>query len=105
MGKKAAVISGFLAVAVVSVGLLWWPQFAARYGAHRAREGAFVTEVKSAGEYQLFSATGAAPQITVYLEKGESIGFKSGTNGQVIAVAGNREIPLNADSSCYWKRK
>src|SRR5262245_29779913 len=37
MGKRAAIFSGILLLAVGTVGLLWWREFAVRYQAYRLR--------------------------------------------------------------------
>ena len=105
MGKRTAIVFGLVALAVVSIGLISWPEFVARYQAYRVRQSDFLSQVASSGDYQLFSKTEVNPLVTIHLEKGEAIGFKSGARG-MIAVAGRCEYPIQSDKRTYfWKRK
>lgn len=64
-----------------------------------------VTETPASGTYALYSMTDVNPKVTVVLEEGDKLGFKASETGQVIAVAGDREIPLNASETYYWKQQ
>ena len=64
-----------------------------------------VTEANASGTYALFSFTDFNPKVKVTVNEGDQIGFKSSGTGQVVAVAGNQEIPLNSNESYYWKRQ
>ena len=64
-----------------------------------------MQEAPSDGEYVLLSTMmNTTPKATVRLREGEPLGFKTGTTGKIIAVAGTREIEL-PDSSYLWKRR
>ena len=64
-----------------------------------------TTSVTSSGTYALYSMTDYNPQVVVQLKEGDQLGFKSAQTGQVTAVAGDREIPLEANKTYYWKRQ
>lgn len=65
-----------------------------------------TTEVTKAGSYALYDSYDTTPQITVPLERGDEIGFRKSNDGQTVAVAGSREIPLtNTSRTYYWKMK
>jgi hypothetical protein len=64
-----------------------------------------VTGAPESGQYALYSRADAAPKTTVFLEQGEEIGFRRGERGEVVAIAGGREIPLDADRNYYWHRQ
>jgi hypothetical protein len=64
-----------------------------------------TTTAPSAGTYALYSLTDYSPKVTLQLNQGDTIGFKPSQTGEVLAVAGNREIPLSANTSYYWKKQ
>lgn len=64
-----------------------------------------TTEVMQAGTYALYDSYDTTPQITVPLSRGDEIGFRD-DNGQTVAVAGDRRVPLTqAGRTYYWKRR
>ena len=63
------------------------------------------TKVPTAGSYALYSTTDYNPRIVVALQQSDTIGFRKTDNGNLIAVAGNREVPLEANHTYYWKRQ
>lgn len=64
-----------------------------------------VTTVSSPGSYALYSTTDYNPQVVENLSANDQIGFRKTDTGQLVAVAGKREIPLQADKTYYWKRQ
>jgi hypothetical protein len=70
-------------------------------------EGSTPIETKAPqqGSYALYSTTDYNPQIVVTLSEGDNVGFRKGEGGQLIAVAGSREIPLQSNKTYYWKRQ
>lgn len=65
-----------------------------------------TTQVTKAGSYALYDSYDTTPQITVPLERGDEIGFTKNNQGQTVAVAGSRTIPLASPSrTYYWKMK
>lgn len=64
-----------------------------------------TTTVPSTGTYALYALTDYNPKVTVHLKEGDVIGFKSGQTGEVMAIAGDREIPMSSNASYYWKRQ
>ncbi len=63
------------------------------------------TKAPAGGSYALYSTMDATPRVRVTLNEGDQIGFKKADNGQLIAVAGNREIPVTGNATYYWKRE
>ncbi len=57
------------------------------------------------GEYALYDTMSADPICTYNLHQDDPLGFKAGTTGQVLAVAGEQEIPVPADKGYTWKRR
>jgi hypothetical protein len=64
-----------------------------------------LIEATADGEYALYDSMQGDPIGTFLLKQGDPVGFKNGTTGQVIAVAGEREIPVPADKGYSWKRR
>ena len=63
------------------------------------------TKAPAQGSYALYSTTDYNPEIVVTLNEGDNVGFRKGDNGQLIAIAGNREVPLQSNKTYYWKRQ
>jgi hypothetical protein len=64
-----------------------------------------TTTVSSTGTYALYALTDYNPKVTIHLKEGDVVGFKNSQTGEVMAVAGDREIPVPANASYYWKRQ
>jgi hypothetical protein len=64
-----------------------------------------LQEATADGEYALYDSMAGDPIATFLLHQGDPLGFKPSTTGQVIAVAGEREIPIPADKGYSWKRR
>ena len=64
-----------------------------------------VTTVPSPGSYALFATTDYNPKVVENLSQNDQIGFRKTDTGQLVAVAGKREIPLEPDKNYYWKRQ
>jgi len=56
------------------------------------------------GEYSLYPSTGSDPVVSYRLKEGDPLGFKVGTTGHIIAVAGEQENSLT-DGNYVWKRR
>lgn len=57
------------------------------------------------GTYALYASTDATPMARYALRQGEKVGFRQ-QGDQVIAVAGNNEVPLDPNrlaKTYYWK--
>ena len=65
----------------------------------------FLQEATADGEYALYDTMAADPIATFLLHQGDALGFKAGPTNQVIAVAGERELPVPAEKSYSWKRR
>ena len=64
-----------------------------------------LQEAPSDGEYVLMSSMmNTTPKATLRLKEGDALGFKPGQTGQIIAVAGTKEIVL-PDGNYLWKRR
>lgn len=64
-----------------------------------------VTTVPAAGSYALFSTTDYNPRVVETLKENDQIGFRLNNTGQLMAVAGSKEIPVESDKTYYWKRQ
>jgi hypothetical protein len=64
-----------------------------------------MVNAPASGTYALYSLTDYTPKVSIFLKEGDKIGFKGSSTGEVIAVAGDREIPLSANASYYWKKQ
>ncbi len=65
-----------------------------------------MTEAPKDATYGLYSSSDRTPEVTFHLNKGEQIGFKEGSNGAIVAVAGQHEQPITPSmtrGSYYWK--
>jgi hypothetical protein len=60
------------------------------------------------GEYGLYDDSlvnfSSDPKATFYLHRGDPLGFKTGKTGEIIIVAGDKEI-TEPDSGYVWRRK
>jgi hypothetical protein len=64
-----------------------------------------LTEAPTDGTYVLFDTyLDSRPKAKVALMKGTELGFKFNSLGNVVAVAGRKEIPL-ADGNYIWKKQ
>ncbi len=63
-----------------------------------------TTKVQNSGTYGLFSTSDMTPKVRIQLNTNDTIGFQKLDNGEVVAVAGNEKIPLQADTTYYWQR-
>jgi hypothetical protein len=63
-----------------------------------------VRQAPETGTYALYSAHDRAPILTVKVLKNEDIGFRKTPSGQLVAVAGDAEVPLTAGRSYSWNR-
>lgn len=71
---------------------------------HEKGSAAIMGVAPSAGSYALYGTMDNSPKAVYILKEGDEIGFRAGEPGQVIAVAGDREVPL-ADGGYIWKKK
>jgi hypothetical protein len=62
-----------------------------------------MTKAPSPGTYALFSSADVAPKTSVYLEKGDDLGFRRNSDGRLVAVAGKNEVPIESKSDHYWR--
>jgi len=67
----------------------------ATYSSNTTELPAPVT-VNKAGTYALYPDDGLSPLEKVQLRNGEQIGFRRGSDGRVVAFAGDQEFSLNA---------
>jgi len=102
MIRLALIPAALFAISLSGCGTMRGGETIVKYD---ASQHPILTEVRSSGDYELFSTTDFNPQVTLYVKEGEPIGFKSGETGQVIAVAGSHEYPLKSNSTYYWKKK
>jgi hypothetical protein len=64
-----------------------------------------VTQTSTAGNYALYSSTDVSPKVTVFVEKGQPIGFETDTkSGQTVAIAGKERYAVATDQNHYWAR-
>jgi hypothetical protein len=100
-GITAAVL--VLGLGLVGCGMVGGGKTVVKYNG----QGATPIETRAAagGTYALYSSTDYNPQVTIALQEGDTVGFRKNDTGQLFAVAGNREIPLTADKTYYWKRE
>jgi hypothetical protein len=63
------------------------------------------TKAPAQGSYALYSTMDTTPRVRVTLGEGDKIGFRKGDNGQLIAIAGSREVPLSNNATYYWKKE
>jgi hypothetical protein len=63
-----------------------------------------TTEAPVGGMYALYSSTDLSPKVRVHVSRGDTLGFETGPDGQIVAVAGEERISLAADRSYYWRR-
>jgi hypothetical protein len=65
-----------------------------------------LTQAPKDGQYALYSTWDTTAITTYPLMKGDKLGFDNGTNGGVVAVAGNNTYQLQIDwakGSYFWK--
>jgi len=102
MIRLALILAALLSISMSGCGTMRGGETVVKFDAN---QHPILSEVRSSGTYQLFATTDFNPQVTVDLKEGDPLGFKTGETGQVIAVAGSRELPLKSNSTYYWKRK
>ena len=61
-----------------------------------------MTKAPSSGTYALFSSTDVEPKISMALEQGADLGFKRGSDGRLLAVAGSHTTPID-NGDYYWR--
>ncbi len=98
---------------LISAGLLLAGSLAAGCGAMRGGQtivkydgsNPIVTTAPAAGSYALYSTTDYNPKVVEQLSQNDQLGFKKNNQGQLMAVAGSKEIVLESDKTYYWKRQ
>ena len=63
------------------------------------------TKAPETGSYGLYSNEDKNPKVRVILNPGDTLGFKKDDSGKLFAIAGTREIPLNAGMTYFWKQE
>ncbi len=64
----------------------------------------FVMLAPYDGEYWLYGKRDEKPRASFKLNKGDKLGFKVNTPGQVAAVAGKEQVEVE-DQDMVWRRK
>lgn len=65
---------------------------------------ALMTDAPVTASYGLYASTDFDPMIVVALQRGERLGFLRKDDGALTAVAGHREIVIDAGDNHYWKQ-
>ena len=99
---------GLVAVAVLGLGLGLGCSVAQKGSTvvkHEANEPPIEKVADVSGMYALYAADDVEPKTTQQVEKGQALGFrKDDRTGRVLAVAGEKEIPLDPNHRYYWRR-
>ncbi len=63
-----------------------------------------MTTAPVSGEYALYKSTDLEPMLKVFLEQGAPLGFQQSDAGEVIAVAGDKRMPVTSNDYA-WRRR
>ncbi len=98
--------SALTALVMLMVGIAGCAKFTSGQPVVQYQKGkqALLQEAPMTGTYALYSTFDSDPKVTVNLEQGDELGFRTSETGRITAVAGDREFDL-PDASYVWKRK
>ena len=93
--------AGFLLTAMILVGC---QQEGVGIATYNKGDAPILAKATADGEYALYPSTASDPVVSYRLKEGDPLGFKVGTTGHIIAVAGEQENSLT-DGNYVWKRR
>lgn len=101
MRHLALVIAGLLALSLAGCGL----QSGKTVVSYNKGRSAIMNEAPQSGTYALYAKNSMNPEVRVTLEKGQELGFRKKDEDTTVAVAGDREYPLEAKlaTGYLWK--
>ena len=98
--------SSYLMTNIAGILLLWGCAAVQKGEAvvkyEKDKANAMMTKAPSSGTYALFSSTDVEPKVSMALEKGADLGFKRGSDGRLVAVAGSNQTPIE-NGDYYWR--